>query len=1233
MAALVARLERVHEEKDGRPVLEDGVLAELSQLTDQLGDDDDPQAHLVAGWVRFYRFAALSGSGSRAERAAELDAARAMFGPCFLAGAGGTAEAFPEPLRPLLADDAVSAAAERLVDAIHSSDPALSVAAVDVWQRIVDATPADQADRPVRLNCLGIALRTRFERLGELADLEAGVAAGQAATGSVREDDLNHAACLTSLGLTLQARFERLGELADLDASVAAQRAAVESAGPDHPGRAVFLANLGSVRHAKFQETGNVTDLEAALTALREAAQALPTDDPERSSVLTTMGITLWSRFERFGDPADLDEAVDAERAAVAGAPAGHPNEALFLSNLGLVLKEKFELTGEPGYLEDAIERFRAAVATAPRGDASRSLYLVNLSDALRVRHGRRGELADLDGAIEAARAATETASTQSARAKGLINLGTALSDRYLRTGTLADLDASADAYRSAIRANPPDHPEQAKYLGNLTATLRSRFERTGALADLDDAIDAGSAAVEATPAGHVERPRYLSNLSNVLQMRFHRTRTLSDLDAAIEAGREAVSASPAGHPDKARFLSNLCGQLQIRFGKTGALPDLDAAIEAGQEGVRATPPDHPSRPMRLSNCSGALRERFGLTGEIADLDAAIEYGSQALGGLPDDRPIKVVILLMLGINLTVRADMTGVPADRDAAVSAFTAAAGLRTAAPSQRITAARAAATLLAPADPGRSADLLESAVGLLVEVSPRQLARGDQQHELGDLAGLASQAAAMALADQRDDTTSQQRAARALRLLKAGRAVLISQLLDTRDDLTDLRAEHPGLAARFTELRDRLDAPEDAAAQDAAPGRVAEERRELADQVAATLTAIRALDGYSSFGLPPAAGELLAQAISGPVVTFNVTSYRSDALVLTASGIITVGLPGLTADGLADQISTFYGALYESADASASPADRRAAQQTMAATLGWLWDVAAEPVLDALGYRQSPRPGASWPRVWWAPGGLLGLLPVHAAGHGPGGPAVMDRVISSYTSTVRALRYARQHARDVSGTGRSLIVAMPVTPGLPRGGALPNVTAELALVRDLVPDPVIFAEPAAGVAVTGSAGLPTRAGVFEQLPGCSIAHFACHGGTDPDDPSKSLLLLHDHETAPLTVSSLANIQHDRLKLVYLSACRTAFTEATELLDEAINLASAFQLAGARHVVGTLWEIDDATALDVAAAFYRELRDGPGALDTERAAVALHESVCAVRDANPHAPARWAGYIHIGA
>jgi CHAT domain-containing protein len=241
-------------------------------------------------------------------------------------------------------------------------------------------------------------------------------------------------------------------------------------------------------------------------------------------------------------------------------------------------------------------------------------------------------------------------------------------------------------------------------------------------------------------------------------------------------------------------------------------------------------------------------------------------------------------------------------------------------------------------------------------------------------------------------------------------------------------------------------------------------------------------------------------------------------------------------------------------------------------------------------------------------------------------------MDRVVSSYTPTVRALRYARQHGRAAAAADRLLVVAMPTTPGLAEGGRLAHVVEETEKVAQRFHDPVVLMEP--DPAFTGcSSGVPTRAAVLAQLRVCGIAHFACHGASNPVDPSKSLLVLHDHEQDPLTVAGLAASSLDQAQLAYLSACRTAAVDTGELIDEAIHLTSAFQLTGFPHVVGTLWEIDDRISVDVADGFYARLTDEGGRIDIERAAGALHGAVRAVRDRIPAVPSLWAAYLHAGA
>ena len=1242
--AIRTRLELAAAAQDPSPLLEPDALREARHLTAMLGDDDaDLPTRNLLGWLHWNRYQALP----QGQDEADLDAATAMFGPCFTAGFGE----LPTALQPVLAGRTVPMALALLRRASGSADPDLMSASVDLWQRILEATSDDHPDLAGRLSNLGIARQARFERTADLADLEAAVQLGQAAVDGTHAGHPDRAAMLSNLGDALQARFGRIGNLADLDAAIRAGQAAVDAAAADHPGRAVMLSNLGNALQSRYRRTQQVADLDAAIQAGQAAADTTPPGHPYRAAMLSNLGNGLLARYRRSGVLADLDAAIVAAHTAVEATLPEHPDRARYLSNLGSALLTRFGRTGMPTDLDAAVEAARAAVEATPPGHPDQAGRLSTLGSTLRTRFGRTGVLADLDAAVEAAHAAVEaTPPGHPDRAGRLSSLGMALRTRFERTGDMTDVDAAIQAGHAAVEAIPSGHADTAAMLSNLGNALRARFGRTGVLADLDTSIKAGQAAVEATPPDHPNRARYLSNLGDALRTRFGRTGVPADLDAAVEAGLAAVDAIPSGHADRAAMLSNLGNALRTRFGNTGVPADLDASIKAGQAAIEATARDHPDRARYLSNLGNALRARFGRTGVSADLDSSIKAGQAAVKAAPPDHPGRAEMLSSLGTALQASFERTGVLGDRDAAKAAFAAAAELASAAPSTRIRAARAAAALAAESEPGWAADLLETAVRLLPEVTPRQLARGDQQYAIGGFAGLAGDAAALALADRQNGAASGERAVRALSLIEAGRAVLLSQALDTRSDLTELRRKYPELAAQFTALRDRLDQPEDTTQPTAPvdpnsvqPIRADDGRQRLAGQLTATLVAIRALEGFASFGLPPNPAELLAEAASGPVVTFTVSAYGSHALLLTEDGTTSLELPGLTYDTLISRINDFYRALHAATDLGVSMLDRIAAQKELLEILGWLWDTAAGPVLDTLGYRQPPPPGAVWPRLWWAPGGLLGLLPVHAAGHHAESLAgdrarrtVMDRVVSSWTPTIRALRYARRHPSALP-TGRALIVAMPVTPGLPDGGELPNVPAEVERVHALLPDAIVLAGP--GITSdgfphgTGITGVPTRASVFEHLPGCPIAHFACHGFSNPEDPSNSLLLLQDHDSTPLTVASLAPVNLDRAQLAYLSACDTAFTSAAGLIDEAIHLTTAFQLAGFPHVIGTLWQIDDGLAISVADAFYTTLRTSTGTVDTSRAAFAVHHAVLATRASLPATPSLWAAYLHAGA
>jgi CHAT domain-containing protein len=115
--------------------------------------------------------------------------------------------------------------------------------------------------------------------------------------------------------------------------------------------------------------------------------------------------------------------------------------------------------------------------------------------------------------------------------------------------------------------------------------------------------------------------------------------------------------------------------------------------------------------------------------------------------------------------------------------------------------------------------------------------------------------------------------------------------------------------------------------------------------------------------------------------------------------------------------------------------------------------------------------------------------------------------------------------------------------------------------------------------------------RGDVLSALQDCRIFHFAGHGFTDLDDPSKSSLILSD---GPLAVTSLFEINlHNRAPfLAYLSACGTGEVKNDSLIDEGLHLISACQLAGFRHVIGTLWVVRDNTCMEAATKTYEWMK-----------------------------------------
>lgn len=1135
------------------------------------------------------------------------------------------------------------------------------------------APGAEAGADPVKQHmALAYSWFARFTRGGQPGHLERALEHARTALGAhapVQPEPRDAAILLRE---ALESRFQLTADGADLDQAITIGRELL--ADGQERGACLRLADLLQTRYAI---SGDADALAEAEQIMRAALADLPDDDELRPSMLNTLGTTLGIRHAASpADHAALDAAIVLFQAARDAVPAWDRRLPLYQDNLGKALTarhgpgdvlagealayfEYFQTSGDTAALEAARDRWQRAIDGADRDDPRRADYLSEMCLVLWRLAQRKNDPLVAGRAVDAGReAVATTASADPGLAIALSNLGIAL--RHL-SGMLDEptlFEEGLDCARRAVVTGPSTHSaDPGLFHNNLGNALNQQAMKTGDLQLLDEAIEQKQAAVDITPDGHPAKSVYWSNLGSSLMTKHDWLRDSTALAQAVDAFGHAVAEVPDHDRRAARYHLHLGSALIEIALLTGQREVFNAAVSAVTSAVEATEEDHPDRAGRLAALSGLYRRFAAADGEPPG-PQAYQHARQALAAARPGNPQLAVCLRELAATLLAgydgTADMTllsecvrharqAVADARDLATSAqcrltlvsalsrLYASSGRPAVLRTEMLDQLRAVVTALGPtddridaarrwaevcADSGDWAGVLEAteaAVELVPLLVSRRLGRHDQNVAAAHLQGMASVGAAAALLLEQPE--------RAVELLEAGRGAVLGRALESKTELRDLQVREPLLAERYLRLARELDTIAYSLPTVGREGAEDEDRGDTRERIAAKLDAvlaeIRTVPGFERFLLPVPYEQLVRTADNGPVVIVNASSLRCDALVLTRQGIRPVPLPGLSLQTAMEQADRLFGVV--TAGTAGTPGRWVQAQQTVHEILAWLWDTIADPVLTALDALGPPPE-----RMWWCPVGPVTYLPLHAAGHhrqrgGPRPQTVLDRVVSSYTPTLRSLLHARRVPADSRAPVHELlVVAMSDTPQV---RPLPGASTEVGKVTACI--------PAARVLRNDEA---SRGAVLTALANYRISHFACHSKRDRDGISASSLLLHDHLTSPLTIEDISTLQMEHAELAYVSACDTTRAQPA-LADEGIHITGAFLLAGYRQVIGTLWGTDDDSALLIAGHVYEYLADDqapePAAMP---AAQALHQAVLRLRDQSPEAPARWSGYVHVG-
>lgn len=252
-----------------------------------------------------------------------------------------------------------------------------------------------------------------------------------------------------------------------------------------------------------------------------------------------------------------------------------------------------------------------------------------------------------------------------------------------------------------------------------------------------------------------------------------------------------------------------------------------------------------------------------------------------------------------------------------------------------------------------------------------------------------------------------------------------------------------------------------------------------------------------------------------------------------------------------------------------------------------LSSLYDLLLRPLEKLLGLR----------RLVVAPHRSLHYVPFHALYDGFGYVIENREVVYTPSATVlqNCLKKPRRELKNALFVGVS-------------DERIPLVVKEIEELSAILPGESL------------SNGDATVAAIADRSVGKEVLHLACHGQFRADNPLFSSLKLAD---GWLSVRDIYSLRLDA-DLVVLSACETGLNRIAPG-EELLGLARGFFAAGATSLVLSLWNVHDATTVDLMREFYTKIGCG------QKPAAALRHAQRQIMRKHPH-PFFWSPFFLIG-
>lgn len=466
---------------------------------------------------------------------------------------------------------------------LHKSAGDFAVA-MPLYREAIEGWPPDLQERPAFTHAL-TALAQILQQRGDYAGAEPLYRrALEIRERTLGPDHPDYANSLNNLGSCLHAKGDLMAAESILRAALEAWRRVDRL---DQPNYAITLINLALL----LKDRG---DLDSAVPLYREALgvwQRLPgLANPAYAAALTGLGSLLRERGDYIAAEPLLREAVDIRRTLLG---TQHPEYAEALAHLSLFLSQTGRYTAAEPLSREVLEIRRQALGIEHPAYAS---ALHNRAILLKT----RGELAAAEPLLrQALEIWRQTSGPEHPEyATGVRNLGSLLYDK-------GDYTAAEPLYREALeirgRVLGTEHPEYATSLIDLAVLMRERGHYDEAEPLIREALEIRRRALGPDHRYYADALNHLALLFNYRQ----------DYATAEPLYREALAIrrrvlGPT-HRIYAQSLSNLATLLHDQGDLLAAEPLLEEAVQVTADAVGQDNPEYINRLRNLAFLNQAL--------------------------------------------------------------------------------------------------------------------------------------------------------------------------------------------------------------------------------------------------------------------------------------------------------------------------------------------------------------------------------------------------------------------------------------------------------------------------------------------------------------------------------------------------------------------------------------------------------------------------------------------------